>query len=314
MFIRFLITAFLLLSFIQCKAEDPAKASNLDDPIEALLINLYDSWNKHDLDKLNSLYHKDFKTGDGINRESYKELTKSLWDSYPDIKIENQKKTIRSQDQYATVSLIDFYLGESKEMNPDLNQNGTLNAISQGQIFLQKFGQEWKIVSDKVQFELVTVYYGNAKEYLDNHQIYFSSPEQVKSEEQYSATLYFILPENIRATASINKDLIEKPDPDKELDESFQVINEHKLEKLFKANDSNHNELVSATVVISKGIIEPKLDGILYISKRINVLPQLKANKEEAVVKTPFSKIYKEEKPKEEKKTDNNSEANAKNK
>jgi hypothetical protein len=43
-------------------------------------------------------------------------------------------------------------------------------------------------------------------------------------------------------------------------------------------------------------------------------LPQLKANKEEAVVKTPFSKIYKEEKPKEEKKTDNNSEANAKNK
>ena len=137
----------------------------------------------------------------------------------------------------------------------------------------------------------MTVYYGDAKKYLDNHQIYFSSPEQVLAGSQYSATLYFILPENIKANATINKELIVKPDPEAPIDESFQDITEHKLERLFSANTTNHNELVSATIVISKGIIEPKLEGVLYISKRINVAPVVGDLTKDAVISKPFAQV-----------------------
>lgn len=281
---RLLFITFLALSF------NPASSEIVEeDPVEVVFKNVYEAWNAHDLETLFSYYSKDFVTGDGITLEEYKELTKSLWEAYPGIQIDNQKRTVRTQDQYATLSGIDFFYGESKETNEELATKGYLNAISQGQIFLQKFGKNWKIVSDHIYFELVTVYYGNAKKFLDEHQIYFSSPEQVRAGQDYSATLYFILPENIKASATINKELIVKPNPDEISDESFQNISEHKLERLFEANESNHNELVSATVVISKGIIEPKLDGILYISKRVNIIPSVKPLVKGSIVHKPFS-------------------------
>jgi hypothetical protein len=273
----------------QAAATSSEKKAPAPGSLEAMFEEMYIAWNNHDLDKLFSFYSKNFVTGDGINVEDYKELTKSLWEAYPNIKLENQKRTIRSQDQYATVSIIDFFFGNSKEVNKELNAKGFLNAISQGQLFLQKFGKSWKIVSDRIHFELVTVYYGDAKKYLDNHQIYFSSPEQVLAGSQYSATLYFILPENIKANATINKELIVKPDPDAPVDESFQNISDHKLERLFMANSTNHNELVSATIIISKGIIEPKLEGVLYISKRINVAPNVSDLSKEHIIDKPFS-------------------------
>lgn len=271
---------------LSCFAEEAAK----EDPVETIIEEVYKAWNEHNSNKLFSFYSKSFTTGDGINKEEYRKLTENLWLAYPDIKIESQKRTIRSQDQHAAISIIDFFYGESKDANPDIQQKGTLNAISQGQLFLQKYGNEWKIESDRIHFELVTVYYGNAKEYLDNHLIFFSSPELVKANQQYSGTLYFVLPENVKATATISREYIQNPEKDQKPDDSFQVVTESKLERLFQANDLNLNELVSATIILSKGIIEPKLDGILYISKRINILPPFENAKPLNIVKTSFAK------------------------
>jgi hypothetical protein len=284
--IRFILVLLILLLPINVRAEEELAVA---DPVEKIFDELYKAWNEHDANKLFSYYSKTFSTGDGISKEEYRKLTENLWVAYPDIKIENQKRTIRSQDQHAAISIIDFFYGESKDPNQDIQQKGTLNAISQGQLFLQKYGNEWKIESDRIHFELVTVYYGNAKQYLDSHLIFFSSPELVKADQQYSATLYFVLPENIKATATINRELIQPPAEEKQ-DDSFQVISDHKLERLFQANPNNRNELVSATIILSKGIIEPKLDGILYISKRVNVLPPFEASKPFDIVKVPFAK------------------------
>ena len=268
-----------------------------EDPIERVFSEIYEAWNQHDSKRLSDFYSNDFVTADGIVKKDYIELTEDLWEAYPDIQIENQKRTIRSQDQYATISGIDFFYGVSDGKDLNIQKKGILNAISQGQIFLQKIGQEWKIVSDRIQFELVTVYYGNAKQYLDNHQIYFSSPEQVKANEQYSGTLYFILPENIKASASINREIIQKPTST--LPEgSFQRVNDHKLERLFTANDTNNNELVSATIILSKGIIEPHLEGILYISKRVNVCPVVQPSKVLHIVDSSFANSKKKDKSK----------------
>lgn len=277
----------ILALFIFASSFSPCFAE-YQDPIEEVFAEIYDAWNEHDLEKLFSYYSNNFVTGDGIDKDSYKELTKQLWETYPNIQLKNEKKTIRSQDQYATVSVIDLFFGDSKEKNSQINETGKLNAISQGQIFLKKYGNEWKVESDRIYFELVTVYYGNAKKYLDEHQIYFGAPEQVQASEQYTASLYFILPENVQATATINKELISYPQTN-DLEESFQAAANHKLERLFAANESNHNELVSATIILTKGIIEPKLEGILYISKRVNVLSHKKALSKKEIADKSFA-------------------------
>jgi len=287
----------LLALLLVVMSSAPSFAKEYDDPIEQLFENIYAAWNEHDIDKLFSYYSNNFVTSDGIDKTGYRELTEKLWDNYPDIQLKNQKRTLRSQDQYATISVIDLFYGTSKEENEQIKKKGELNAISQGQIFLKKYGQNWKIESDKIHFELVTVYYGNAKEYLDNHQIYFGAPEQVKAAEQYTASLYFILPENVQATATINHEIINNP-PKEDIEESFQSASETKLERLFAANSLNRNELVSATIVLSKGIIEPKLEGLLYISKRVNVLAQAQEVKADNIATNAFGEEPAEEEDK----------------
>ncbi len=271
----------LLFSLKAAKAET--------DPIETIMTEIYNSWNAHNAEKLFSYYSSNFITGDGIDKESYRKLTEALWESYPNIQLKNEKKTIRSQDQYATASIIDLFYGDSKDKNEQMDETGKLNAISQGQVFFRKYGNEWKVESDKIYFELVTIYYGHAKQYLDSHQIYFGAPEQVHAGEQYTATLYFILPESVQATATINHEQISYPH-DEDLQESYQSASSNKLERLFGANQSNHNELVSSTIILTKGVIEPKMEGILYISKRVNVLSPTEALKKTEIVKTSFAK------------------------
>ncbi len=282
--IRFLIITLIVFTGSLAKAE-----TVYVDPIEAMIEEIYSAWNAHDLDKLFSYYSNNFLTADGIDKNNYKKLTQLLWDTYPDIQIKNEKKTIRSQDQYATASVIDLFYGQSKDKNEQMAEYGKLNAISQGQIFFKKYGEEWKVESDRIYFELVSICYGNAKEYLDKHQIYFGAPEQVQAGEQYTAALYFILPDNIQATATINKELITYPH-EENIEESYQGISNHKLERLFAANENNHNELVSSTIILTKGLIEPKLDAILYISKRVNVLSEKSPVPAKQIIKTSFAK------------------------
>lgn len=307
---------FIFLSLLAIKLSllsiTPSQAESLNESIEVFLNKVYKSWNEHDIEKLFSNYSINFISGDGLEKDELKELTESLWENYPDIKVENQQKSIRSQDQYASVSLIDFFSGTTAEDHEELGSKGNLSALSQGQLFLRKYGDDWKVESDKSHFELVTVHYGDVKKYLDNNQIYFASPEQVNSGDQYTGALYFILPEDIVATATINKELIISPADT--VEESFQTINGHKLERLFTANETNHNELISSTVIFTKGILDPKLEGLLFISKRVNIVPKMLIPKKQRRAKHPFavSKIKKEEEKEKSKEEEKSSEEESK--
>ncbi|MDD9898040.1 MAG: hypothetical protein OXU45_03465, partial [Candidatus Melainabacteria bacterium] len=94
----------------------PSLADDVEN-VEKIYQEIYRAWNEHDGDKLFSYYSKSFITGDGINKEQYRELTEKLWKTYPDIKIENQKKAIRSQDTNAPISGMDFCYGSIAEHN-----------------------------------------------------------------------------------------------------------------------------------------------------------------------------------------------------
>lgn len=295
---KFFLTILLLSIFslampaVESKS-DQAKAKH---PVAILLENFYDAWNLHDIDEVMSYYSKSFISGDGIDKDSYKKLTLKLWENYPDIQILNRKKSFRNQDQYSTATTVDYYIGETKLENPDFKQKGKINALSQGSWYFKKYGKDWKIESDDINFELTTVTYGSAKSLLDANYVYFSAPEQVRSGQDYSATLYFAKEEDISVSAIVEKELI-KFDEDKELpEEEYQNLASNKLERLFKANNSNYNELVSATALVYKGIVEPELEGLLFISKRVNVLEKNKPIEEVKLV----DKIYAETEFKEE--------------
>lgn len=288
---------------------DKAEAHSID----IFLSKLYTYWNEHDLEGLFSLYGSNFSNGDGLDKDQLKDLTESLWENYPDLEVTQQSQTIRSQDQYATISLVDFFSGKTAEKHKDLEIKGVLSAVSQGELFLKKYGKDWKVESDKISFELVTVHYGDVDKYLNDNQIYFAAPEQVHSGDQYTGTLFFILPENIQATATINNELIVRPAIP--VEESFQAVSGHKLERLFTANKTNHNELISATMIITKGLLEPSLEGLLFISKRINVVPSRRKLKEDQVAMSSFadSKKKKKKKDKETKAKKEGEDENSKN-
>ena len=264
----------LILALLIILSSSAANAETLEKNVEDFLDKVYKSWNEHNAEKLFSYYSSNFESGDGLDKDDLKELTETLWKNYPDSDVQSQTRTVRIQDQYASVTVVDFFSGHSAEEHEELGEKGTLNAISQGELFLKKYGDTWKIESDKTNFELITVHFGSVKDYLDSNQIYFAVPEQVKSGEQYTGTLYFILPENVQATATVNQEAITNEPGD--INESFQAISAHKLERLFSANETNHNELISATVILTKGILEPELEGLLFIAKRVNILPNRK--------------------------------------
>lgn len=272
-----------------------AKESDSNHPVRKLLDDFYVAWNNHDIDKLMSFYSKSFTSADGIVKDDYKKLTERLWVNYPNIQLVNRKRSYRNQESYSTVTTIDYYVGDTKDINPDFNEAGKINALAQGSMYLKRYGKDWKIESDRINFELTTITFGKAKKMLDDNLVYFSVPEQVDAGLDYSATLYFAGEEDYSISASIDKELIRYLDNPEVLEEDYQDLSGRKLERLFKANDSKYNELLSATVLFYKGLVTQQLEGILFISKRVNILSKPEALIEKKSVKESFASAeYKE--------------------
>jgi len=263
--------------------------SDSDHPVKKVLDDFYSAWNEHNIEKLLSFYSKSFISADGISKADYKKLTERLWTNYPNIQLVNRKRSYRNQEMYSTVTTVDYYIGETKDINPDFNEAGKLNALAQGSMYLKRYGNDWKIESDRINFELTTISFGRAKKMLDENYIYFSAPEQVNAGDDYSATLYFAAGDDYSISASIDKELIRYVDEPEVLEENYQDLNSKKLERLFKANDNKHNELVSATALFYRGILNPSLDGVLFISKRVNVLSKPEEVTEKKIVKEAFA-------------------------
>lgn len=264
--------------------------SDSDHPVKNLLDGFYSAWNDHNIEKLMSFYSKSFVSADGITRDDYKKLTERLWTNYPNIQLVNRKKSFRNQESYSTVTTIDYYVGETKDINPDFNEAGKLNALAQGSMYLKKYGQDWKIESDRINFELTTITFGKAKKLLDDNYIYFSAPEQVDAGKDYSAAFYFAGDDSYTVSASIDKELIKFVETPEPIEEDYQNLSSKKLERLFKANDNKYNELVSATALFYKGLVTQELEGILFISKRVNILSKPEPLVEKKIVKESFAR------------------------
>lgn len=243
------------------------------------------SWNEHNIEKIMKYYSDDFVNGDGLDAEAVKKLTKELWEAYPDITSKTQERTVRVVGDYATVESRDFYYGESASIRQEVGTKGILKAVSVGNLFLKKYGPAWKVTSDKTLFEKLSIAYGLGNELVDENKIKLSAPEQVPSGKQYTAKLDFNLPDDVKPVAAISKELLIYPHITSE--DKFRLVSDSKLEKLLTANNINKNELVTATVGLTGGSLKPRLLGLLFLTRRVNIISVSDKTTELSVVKSP---------------------------
>lgn len=253
--------------------------------IETLLANLESQWNAHDLDGVMSHYSDDYINNDGLDKKAVASITKKFWSQYPDSKSNSKIKQVRIDGNFSTIESRDVATGTTDKENADTGTKGELNSVSEGQVYLKKNGNNWKIIGDRIDYEKVRVSYGLARQLTAN----FSAPEQVKSGRQYSARVDISLPVGLTAIGSIMSQPLKYPQPTGDEDKAKpRIIDGETLERVMSANTSNRNELLMATVGITNST-RSHLMGITVVTRRLNVIPQTvedPADKTEVAAKT----------------------------
>lgn len=254
---------------------DTSEHSQERKEIENLLSTIEGQWNAHNLDGVMSNYADDYVNNDGLDKKAVSELTKDFWKTYPDAKSSSKTKQIRIDGPFATIESRDIATGTTAKEMPGINTKGDLNSISEGQLYVKKTGNVWKIIGDRIDYEKVRVAFGLARQL----QTSFSAPEQVKSGKQYSAKLELSLPSGLSAVGSITNQVLEYPQPPPT--EVWRPLETTVLERVISANASNRNELLMATIGITNQQ-KNALMGIEFLTRRLNVVP----TSEEGIDKT----------------------------
>ena len=292
-----LILAAILFYIIPASAFDLQSASSLNadakdinklneaQKVETILNDLELHWNEHNIDKVLNLYADDFINGDGLELKAVKNLTTDLWDAYPDVMTSSVERDIRIYGDYATVTSTDIYKGTSKDIREEVGTKGTLLAIATGEVFLKKYGPVWKITSDKTLVEKVSIGYGIGEEIIQENKIKLSAPEQIPSKTIYTTRLEFDIRADIKPVASISKELLIYPQIPSE--DKFRLIDSNNLERIFTANSISKNELITSTIGLTGGPLQPKLLGLVFLSQRVNVIPVSDKTDEISIIKEP---------------------------
>ena len=235
--------------------------------IESLLGDIETQWNAHNLDAVMNFYHDDYVNNDGLDKNAVRELTKDFWKTYPDAKSSSKTKQVRVEGKFSTVESRDKAVGSTAREMPGIGTKGVLSSISEGQLYLRKFGKDWKIVGDRIDYEKVRVAFGSATDLATS----FIAPEQVKSGQEYSARLKVELPKDLIAVGSITSEPLKYPQPPHQ--DQWRPIENQILERIIHANTSNHNELLMATIGITDKT-RSNLKGLTYLTRRLNVVPE----------------------------------------
>lgn len=261
--------------------------------IQSFLTNYESLWNAHNLAQVMACYAHDYINNDGLDKDSVSKLTQDFWQTYPDARSQSNIKQIRIDNNYATVQTRDVATGTSNKDNYGFDNKGELQSISEGQLYLRKYNDEWRIVGDRIDYERVRVAFGLAKAMP----VTFTAPEQVKSGRQYSARIEINLPPGLYANGNITCQTLKFPQSSQR--EGFRPLESTgSLERVIQANEENRNELLTATITLSD-ISRSNLKGLAFVTRRVNIIPQAQANKQKSEPR-PESESELEPKPEED--------------
>jgi ketosteroid isomerase-like protein len=245
--------------------------------IRKALASLLAASNRHDLKAMLEFYSSHFTSGDRMGLKSIKELVEETWRLYPDIHYETTLLEVRLNGDWATVESLDrsnATVGNAPNLP---KEKGQLLSESRTQMFWHRVGSSWLIESDATLYEKASIRFGTTQ----GLELKLEAPDQVFSGEGYTAKVAVNLPSNAYAIASITREPLVYPHLN--LKERYRTLGEERttLERVFEANSTNHNELVTATIgLIEVGRDEEqrpvvRMKGVATLVKRINVLPQM---------------------------------------
>lgn len=251
-------------------------------------LKLHDSYsNACDIEKLKSLYSAEYQNGDGLKTDDFFEMIQKTWQTYPNMKYYSEVNEIRVDEDYATVTTIDYASATTAKVSDITNDKGDLLSKSMNILYLKRFGKHWKIFSDRVLYEKTFLRYGDTRDIV----IDFKAPEQIAAGQDYTAKLDVIVPKNTLALGSISRELIVYPDVEPK--DVFRQISTGygTLERVMKSNTSGNNEFAVASIGFTTPRITPgsrirlNLKGIVFVMQRVNVLakstyvaPEVKSN------------------------------------
>lgn len=245
--------------------------------IENTLSNIETLWNAHNLDGVMSNYSDDYVNNDGLDKKAVTTLTQDFWKTYPDAKSVSKTKQVRIEGNFATIESRDMAVGTTSKEMPGMSSKGELQSLSEGQLYLKKIGNAWKIVGDRIDYEKVKVAFGLAKQL----NAVFTAPEQVKAGKQYSAKLEVSLPPGLFAVGSITSQPLRFPQPSPT--DSPRPLEAPALERVMSANNENRNELLTATVILTNPM-RTSVMGVSFLTRRMNVIAEPVPVKDEVQV------------------------------
>ncbi len=243
--------------------------------ITAVVTDLVKASNSHNLEGVLRHYSPDFISGDNLSLEQVRKLIEETWQVYPDIQYETKTLEIRVNGDWATVESLDHAVSPVLNKEGIITEPGTLKSDSRGMIYLRRIGNSWEITSDYTLYEQAVILYGDAQ----TLKVSLSVPDQVFAGEAFTAKVNVALPPGMVAIASISKDPLVYPQLKPK--DKFRSMSpqSHLLERVFEANGTNNNEIVTATIGLTR--IENQgerptvqFKGVATVIKRVNVVPR----------------------------------------
>jgi ketosteroid isomerase-like protein len=244
--------------------------------VQEVLRDMMTASNHHDLDGVIRHYAPSFSSGDSLSVKDIRGLIQDTWTMFPDIRYESQILEIRINGNWATVESIDTAIASAK-VDPVVSAKpGTMKSRSRGMLYLHRIGKSWEIISDATLYEKATIVYGP----FENVNVDLETPEQVFSGDAYTAKVKVGVPSGNIAFATLSQEPLTYPQHASK--DKFRTLSSDKtdLERVFKANATNNNEVVTATVGFTEiGQDDQErptinLKGIMTIVKRVNVTPK----------------------------------------
>ncbi len=244
--------------------------------VQELLRNLMAASNQHNVEGVLRFYSPGFISGDSLSLKDIRGLILDTWKMFPDIKYESQILEIRINGRWATVESIDTATATAKVDPVVSDKPGTMKSRSRGLLYLHKVGKTWEILSDYTLYEKAIITYGP----FDNISIDVETPEQVFAGESYTAKVNVDVPSGNIAFATLTQEPLTYPQLTSK--DKFRTLSSDKtdLERIFKANATSNNEVVTATVGFTEiGQDDQErptinLKGIITVVKRVNVIPR----------------------------------------
>ncbi|MEM0951363.1 MAG: hypothetical protein AAGI66_04365 [Cyanobacteria bacterium P01_H01_bin.74] len=252
-----------------------AKLETADEKaLHQILQNLLEAANTHDIKALLKHYSPHFISGDSLSLKDVKSLIEDTWKAFPDIQYTSKLMEMRVNGKWATIETIDESVATA-DIDPLISQNpGKMRSRSRAILYLQKVGSHWEVVSDATLYEKAHIVYGP----FDDVDIDVQSPEQVFSGEDYTAKLIVNPPKGTVGFASLTKEQLTHPH--QKTKDKFRTLSglPSNLERIFEANTTNTNEMVTATVGFTQ-IGQDNRDrptiqfkGVITVVKRVNVI------------------------------------------